>query len=168
MLLAFKPLLYKPFLWKERKINSIIALIVLIIVTHFKDIYSNPYPPAWILMEVLPFGVVTNIYANIKNKKLKKLMWPPFPYMEQSLLHTCNDSCKNDPSLDFASDRPIKGVFWYVHHQILPQYHISGKWHAGQDADTLRWISRSWPRRIGLPIRQLARRTTMEQQTVKT
>ena len=41
-------------------------------VTHFKEIYSNPYPPAWILMEVLPFGVVTNIYANIKNKKLKK------------------------------------------------------------------------------------------------
>ena len=71
-------------------------------VTHFKEIYSNPYPPAWILMEVLPFGVVTNIYANIKNKKLKKLMWPPFPYMEQSLLHTCNDSCKNDSSLAFA------------------------------------------------------------------
>ena len=41
-------------------------------VTHFKEIYSNPYPPAWILMEILPFGVVTNIYANIKNKKLKK------------------------------------------------------------------------------------------------
>ena len=41
-------------------------------VTHFKEIYSNPYPPPWILMEVLPFGVVTNIYANIKNKKLKK------------------------------------------------------------------------------------------------
>ncbi|MCI5504967.1 MAG: hypothetical protein SO188_01255 [Prevotella sp.] len=68
----------------------------------YKEIYSNPYPPAWILMEVLPFGVVTNIYANIKNKKLKKLMWPPFPYMEQSLLHTCNDSCKNDSSLAFA------------------------------------------------------------------
>ena len=41
-------------------------------VTHFKETYSNPYPPAWILMEILPFGVVTNIFANIKNKKLKK------------------------------------------------------------------------------------------------
>ena len=29
MLLAFKPLLHNPFLWKERKINSFIAMIVL-------------------------------------------------------------------------------------------------------------------------------------------
>ena len=41
-------------------------------VTHFKATYSNPYPPAWMLMEILPFGVVTNIYANIKDKKIKK------------------------------------------------------------------------------------------------
>lgn len=41
-------------------------------VTHFKETYSNTYPPAWILMEILPFGVVTNIFANIKDKKLKK------------------------------------------------------------------------------------------------
>ena len=41
-------------------------------IIHFKDTYSNPYPPAWILAEVLPLGVMTNIYGNIKNKKIKK------------------------------------------------------------------------------------------------
>ncbi|MBR3977336.1 MAG: Abi family protein, partial [Bacteroidaceae bacterium] len=33
---------------------------------------SNPYPPAWILSEILPFGIITNIYSNIKDKKIKK------------------------------------------------------------------------------------------------
>lgn len=32
VLLAFKPLLHKPFLLKERKINSIIAMIVLLLI----------------------------------------------------------------------------------------------------------------------------------------
>lgn len=41
-------------------------------INHFKKTYSNQFPPAWILMEILPFGVVTNIYANIKNKRIKK------------------------------------------------------------------------------------------------
>ena len=41
-------------------------------IIHFKDTYSNPYPPAWILAEILPLGVITNIYSNIKNKKIKK------------------------------------------------------------------------------------------------
>lgn len=41
-------------------------------ITHFKATYSNTYPPAWILSEILPFGVITNIYGNLKNKKIKK------------------------------------------------------------------------------------------------
>jgi len=41
-------------------------------IVHFKSTYSNPYPPAWILSEILPFGLITNIYSNIKNKKIKK------------------------------------------------------------------------------------------------
>ena len=39
---------------------------------HFKRTYSDPYPPAWILAEVLPFGVMTNIYSNIKVQRIKK------------------------------------------------------------------------------------------------
>jgi len=41
-------------------------------ITHFKETYCDPFPPAWILAEVLPFGVITNIYSNIKDKKIKK------------------------------------------------------------------------------------------------
>lgn len=39
---------------------------------HFKSTYSSPFPPAWILAEVLPFGVLTRLYDNIKNKVIKK------------------------------------------------------------------------------------------------
>lgn len=35
-------------------------------IIHFRETYSDSYPPAWILSEILPFGVITNIYSNIK------------------------------------------------------------------------------------------------------
>ena len=41
-------------------------------ITHFKNKYSNPYPPAWILAEILPMGTLMNIYYNLKNKQVKK------------------------------------------------------------------------------------------------
>ena len=41
-------------------------------IVHFKQTYSDAYPPAWILAEVLPFGVMTNIYSNIKVPRIKK------------------------------------------------------------------------------------------------
>ena len=41
-------------------------------ILHFKQKYCDKYPPAWILAEILPFGVVTSIYSNIKNMRLKK------------------------------------------------------------------------------------------------
>ena len=41
-------------------------------IVHFKQTYSDDYPPAWILAEVLPFGVMTNIYSNIKLPRIKK------------------------------------------------------------------------------------------------
>lgn len=41
-------------------------------ILHFKNTYSDPFPPAWILSEILPFGILTNIYSNLKNKKIKK------------------------------------------------------------------------------------------------
>ena len=41
-------------------------------IVHFKQTYTDPYPPAWILAEILPFGVITNIYSNIKIAKIKK------------------------------------------------------------------------------------------------
>lgn len=41
-------------------------------IVHFKQTYSNPYPPAWILAELLPLGVIVNIFYNLKNPQVKK------------------------------------------------------------------------------------------------
>ena len=41
-------------------------------IIHFKTKYSNSYPPAWILAEILPLGVLTSIYYNIKEISIKK------------------------------------------------------------------------------------------------
>ena len=41
-------------------------------IKHFREKYSNDYPPAWMLMEILPLGVVTRIYENIANNMLRK------------------------------------------------------------------------------------------------
>ena len=41
-------------------------------IVHFKQVYSNAYPPAWMLAEILPFGVITNIFSNIKVARIKK------------------------------------------------------------------------------------------------
>ncbi len=41
-------------------------------ISHFHQTYSDDYPPAWMLSEILPFGVMTNIYSNIRNKRIKK------------------------------------------------------------------------------------------------
>jgi len=40
--------------------------------THFRQKYQEKYPPAWILAELLPFGVITSIYNNMKNLRMKK------------------------------------------------------------------------------------------------
>lgn len=41
-------------------------------IKHFREKYSNNYPPAWMLVEILPLGVVTRIYENIANNALRK------------------------------------------------------------------------------------------------
>ena len=41
-------------------------------IVHFKRKYSNPYPPAWILTEILPIGVLNHIYGNLANNALRK------------------------------------------------------------------------------------------------
>jgi abortive infection bacteriophage resistance protein len=41
-------------------------------IVHFKHTYSDAYPPAMILAEVLPFGIITNIFSNIKEARIRK------------------------------------------------------------------------------------------------
>ena len=41
-------------------------------ILHFKKKYSNAYPPAWMLVEILPLGVITRIFENLRDNSLKK------------------------------------------------------------------------------------------------
>lgn len=41
-------------------------------IEHFRETYDNPYPPAWMLAEILPLGVLTKIYDNIKSNQIRK------------------------------------------------------------------------------------------------
>ncbi len=41
-------------------------------IKHFRGTYSNPYPPAWMLSEILPFGVLTRVYENLANNQIRK------------------------------------------------------------------------------------------------
>ena len=41
-------------------------------IEHFNNKYSNPFPPAWMISEIIPLGVLYNIFNNLKSKKIKK------------------------------------------------------------------------------------------------
>ena len=41
-------------------------------IVHFKQTYSNPFPPSWILSEILPLGVMTKIFLHLKDTQVKK------------------------------------------------------------------------------------------------
>ncbi len=41
-------------------------------ILHFKEKYCNPYPPSWILVEILPLGVVTRMFENLASHTLRK------------------------------------------------------------------------------------------------
>lgn len=41
-------------------------------ILHYKRTYSNPYPPSWILGELLTIGNVNAIYRNIKYNRIRK------------------------------------------------------------------------------------------------
>lgn len=53
-------------------------------ILHFKEKYIDAYPPAWILVEILPLGVVTRIYENLADNALRKKIAAHF-----SLLVVC-------------------------------------------------------------------------------
>lgn len=47
-------------------------------IQHFKKEYLNPYPPAWILGELLTMGTVNMIYRNLKYDKIRKAISKKF------------------------------------------------------------------------------------------
>jgi abortive infection bacteriophage resistance protein len=41
-------------------------------ITHFKNTYSNPYPPVWMISEVVPFGMLCKTFNDLRYKSIKK------------------------------------------------------------------------------------------------
>jgi len=41
-------------------------------IAHFERKYSDSFPPAWMIVEIIPFGSLCGIYNNLNNAKLKK------------------------------------------------------------------------------------------------
>ncbi len=41
-------------------------------ILHFRGKYSDPFPPAWMIAEILPFGNLSYIYSNLKSERVKK------------------------------------------------------------------------------------------------
>ncbi|GAP71646.1 hypothetical protein SAMD00024442_15_55 [Candidatus Symbiothrix dinenymphae] len=41
-------------------------------IVHFRNKYANQYPPAWMIAEIVPLGVLCNLYTNLNSKNLQK------------------------------------------------------------------------------------------------
>jgi abortive infection bacteriophage resistance protein len=41
-------------------------------IAHFQNKYQNPYPPVWMIAEIISLGVLCATYNNLKNASLKK------------------------------------------------------------------------------------------------
>ncbi len=47
-------------------------------VVHFRRSYADPFPPSWIVAEILPLGILTNIFTNLKSAALQKAVAQSF------------------------------------------------------------------------------------------
>ena len=41
-------------------------------ILHFRSVYTDDYPPAWMIAEILPLGLLCRIYTNLKDNVIKK------------------------------------------------------------------------------------------------
>ena len=41
-------------------------------ISHFKHSYDDPYPPSWMLAEIIPLGILTRLYENIASNQIRK------------------------------------------------------------------------------------------------
>lgn len=69
--------------WDKSKVDFVV---------HYKETYTDDeYPPIWMLVEVLPLGVLANLYKNLKSFALKKSIARDFALSEEvfsSWLHS--------------------------------------------------------------------------------
>ena len=53
-------------------------------IEHFKNTYSDAYPPAWMIIEILPLGNICRIYKNLRDIRLKKKIARQFGLQPQA------------------------------------------------------------------------------------
>ena len=53
-------------------------------IEHFKNTYSDTYPPAWMIIEILPLGNICRIYKNLRDNRLKKEIAKQFGLQPQA------------------------------------------------------------------------------------
>lgn len=41
-------------------------------ILHFKEAYEEPYPPSWMIAEIIPLGTLTRVYENISSNQIRK------------------------------------------------------------------------------------------------
>ena len=125
-------------------------------IVHFKQTYSDAYPPAWILAEVLPFGVITNIFSNIKVARIKKSIARRFglqvaPFESWLTHHTSNASKSNGWQLDNSAHWYTPHLLWPLHYQVFPKHHFAEQRHEGKDWCFALRLSIHWYKCNGLP-----------------
>jgi len=63
-------------------------------INHFRNKYNNPFPPAWMISEIIPLGVLCSVYNNIKStgirKKVANIFKLPFPVFSSWILVLAN------------------------------------------------------------------------------
>jgi len=92
-------------------------------IVHFETKYSNPYPPAWMIAEIIPLGVLCNLFNNLTNKTiLKKIAHQfglPLPVFSSWLLLLVNlrNLCGHHARL---WNRQIPIISHMLHNPIFP------------------------------------------------
>ena len=54
-------------------------------IEHFKRAYTNPFPPGWITVEILPLGNMTWLYSNLADQRIRKAIAKIF-YLQAPVL----------------------------------------------------------------------------------
>ena len=120
-------------------------------ILHFKNKYSNTYPLAWMLVDMLSMGIVTSIHENIKSNPLKKdygVLWSirsrfhfvadsHNPYkkfllssykgIKQAVRHQSDGSPEDAIPLDKRYDITTQDILWNLHHLVVYQHYIAGQ-----------------------------------------
>lgn len=106
-------------------------------IKHFKNSYCDPYPPSWILGELLTMGNVnmidTQAYLSLFRLAtyrlgildnifdfVAKCLLSSFKGVEQGKFHYACYSKKNYSSMDYPAGKPSKSVFHNLYHQVFP------------------------------------------------